>query len=129
MILIFFLVFSFATADENTTTWRNAVEDILSRVALGPVKKEFTPSYIGKRTRESALTLQTAQLRARVATGIVQCLSDKVIICIESTISNDAADIVLNEFKTLEFEVFWLYKTDKCMNGGLLFNIPFPQDK
>ena len=129
ILFLFLVAFSSAKAEENaTTTWKNAVEDILSRVALGPVKKEFTPSYIAKRTKESAMKLQTSHFRAKVATGIIQSISDKVIVCIDSTISNEAVEIILNEFKSLEFDVFWLYKTEKCVNGGLLFNIPKPAE-
>ena len=118
--LILFLLcgFAFATQEQNHTKWMHAVEEILATVTLGPLKEEFTPSYLAKRTQSGALRMQTNRFRAQVAASMVECTSDRVTVCPYPSTSDPAIEEVQKELETRGFEVYWL-KT-KC----LLVHVP-----
>lgn len=103
-----------------TRKWMLAVEELLSAVSLGPLKKEFTPSYLGRRTHASVLATQTARFRARTARSLIEADGTRVIVCIDATTTTDAAvDVVLQELKEREFNAFVVKAHSSCpLIGG-----------
>lgn len=123
MLIIFAFLVCVATAEPvNQTLWNAAVEEILATVSLGPLKKEFTPDYVAKRSREQALKAQVLHFRAQVATSIVECITNKVTVCpMRASISHEAVETVANELKERGFEDVFILK-DWC----LLIHVPPP---
>jgi len=128
----FFILFlaTFVHAELNETEvhkWMHAVEEILSTVSLGPLKKEFTSSYVSQRTPEFSMKLQTSHFRALVATSIVQTVGPKMVVCIDPSLySDEAVKTVVEELKERDFDVLWLHKTDECFKSSLLITLRPP---
>jgi hypothetical protein len=126
----FLTALAFAS-DVNTTQltqWMNAVEEIISHVTLGPLKDDFTPEYVGKRTVDFALRKQTYRFRAHVASAIIECLDTETKVCIHYLTSEHAVKAVADELKQHQFEVLWLREMQECVNHGqgLLIKVPPP---
>lgn len=125
-LLLLLLALATATEDEQHTKWVRAVEEILSGVMLGPLKEEFTPSYLARRTREASLKAQTNRFRARVATAMAESLEDHVIVCRFDHIGQSAVDAVIAELRNHTFHSH--YETGLCgARGGIYVALPEPK--
>jgi hypothetical protein len=119
-ILVLFLLLSLGAANNNATNeelprWMRAVEEILASQSIAnPLRPEFTPAYLAKRTRAGALKTQVARFRAAAASSMVECLDTKARLCPAPTISEEAVTIVLDELKALGFEAIQVLNADWC---------------
>lgn len=113
--------------DVNTTRkWMLAVEELLTFTSIGQLKPEFTPTYLANRTDESVLQSQAARFRAKVARQLIECPTTQAIICIDPTMTSDkAVQLVLNEFKKLQFKVVWS-KSEEACPSALVVELPPP---
>lgn len=120
-----FVLFCTATLEED---WKNAVEEILAHVTLGPLKMDFTPDYVANRTMEFVLRKQTNRFRAMVASAIVECNTEEARACVPHSIDSTVVKAILEELKERSFEAFWLHEMDECAGkSGLLIKVPPPK--
>ena len=123
--LIFVILCASAIADQE---WRNAVEEVLAHITLGPLKMDFTPQYVGNRTMEFVLRTQTNRFRALVASAIVGSSTTEAIVCVPRAIERSAVKAVLDELKERTFEAFWIHEMDECLQqSGVLVKFPAPK--
>lgn len=118
--LLLFFIFSVVAAEEDPS-WKRAVEEILASLTLGPLKEDFSPDYLAKRTYSGALRAQTNRFRAHVATAMVQSLGSKITVCPNETIDDKAVEAVIEEVKQRGFDqVYWL------KNRCVVIHLPEP---
>lgn len=109
-------------AEDSTTKWQQAVEEILASVTLGPLKEDFSPKYLAQRTRSQALRGQTNRFRAKVATALIECIDTKTTVCPGEHVTDHAVESVVEELKQHGFaEVYWL------KNRCVVVHVPAPR--
>jgi hypothetical protein len=138
--LVFFVAVASvaAAADTDTTAtaklanvtvpWVIAVEEMLSSISLGPLKKEFTPEYVARRTRVAAIASKTARLRARVATSIIESTDTRAVTCVANEI-DEVVNAVIEELKALGFTDAYHLKSapPECVGtAAVLVKVPPP---
>lgn len=137
---LFFLLFCFILIvrgdDELNATyvnhWMNAVEEIISHISLGsPLKADFTPDYVAKRTLAFTIKKQTNAFRALVASTIIRTSGTEAHVCIDSTQTDEAVvRIIVAELKEREFDVLWLHSVEECVGrAALLIKLPPPNEQ
>ena len=117
---------------ENATEmqrWMRAVEEILASHSISvPLRAEFNPDYLAKRTRAAASRAQVARVRAMVATAMVECADTNVKLCAPPHVVDEAIVVVLDELKVLGFEAFQVLHANWCpmAKAGILIHVPGP---
>lgn len=128
IILFFNILGAFGAKDNEKSEWQHAVEEILASVRLGPLKEEFSPSYLAKRKFAASFQLQSMKLRALIAGAMVESLGSDIHLCQPMGMDDRVVREVLNEFRERGFDkISWT-------KGGLLCNviqieIPHPQNE
>lgn len=113
LLLAFLLPAVLCMTSENHThndaQWTAAVENILSNMVLGPLKPEFTPAFLGQRTRETIITAQTNWFRAHVARILMTTLAPDGVVHIVPgpEISREVVRTQVDELKAHSFTVRW----------------------
>ena len=98
-----------------TKRWMSAVEELLAKIHLGPLKSEITPEYLGKRFEKDAISSQSAHFRARLASAMLQASKKRAFACIDPAIHEERAiKAVQDELSQRKFKVTRLKKCGKC---------------
>lgn len=133
MLVLLALCFGQELDANATRKWMYAVEEVLSAVSLGPLKAEFIPSYIARRTFASVIAAQTARFRARAARALFEATGTRVIVCIDETATtSEAVEAVREELVKHEFDAFVAKAHPSCpgakksQDALLVDNLPPP---
>ena len=132
-LLLSFICFVIVTSETVNVTqkWVSTVEELLTKVSLGPLKQEITPAYLAQRTAESTLDEQSKAFRARVAYSFLSCRRNKATVCIDpSTTDDEAVQIVHDELIAHNFTLVWAKTYSLCRGAAaLLIDLPEPTVK
>ncbi len=108
-----------------------SIEDVLSHIVIGPLHRGLRPAAFSQRNRTQVLQVQANHFRAHVLQNMLQSLEEHVEICPwPSYIGQEAISGVVNELKSLEFNVSWENKPHwRCpgYGGYLLIHVPVPE--
>lgn len=108
--------------------WYANVEEAVSRLAIGPLRPDFRPLDLARRTRESALAAQVNTFRAKVIAHMLDALGTIVRVCPYDNTSKEAVDVIVNELQNRTFTASWVPTEGACGHhrGMLLVIVPLP---
>ena len=128
MLLLLFLFVTIATSsspDVNMTQWMQGVEHLASTISIpSPLKSEFTPEYLAKRTLKASIQNQWAAFRSQVAVAMVNSIDDEVTVCPSLYINDKVIKAMKEELEERGFVVHIISNDDVCYKkSGLLVRI------
>lgn len=127
LVLLAFLV---AASSEGDVEWKHAVEEIMASVVLGPLRPDFGPEALRRRTREGAIRAQTNRLRARVAVAMIESAGELVEACLLEHTSPEAARALVDELRAHNFtSASWIRDERRCHGGYIRVEVPPSMEK
>ena len=112
-------------------SWYAAVQEVISGLALGPLRADLTPAAFAGRTRTQALGQQTEQLRAKVMGQLFRSLGTAIRVCPLEDTSKEAIKAVRLELLNRTFVAHWHTVQGECgrHNGFLHVSVPPPKNE
>lgn len=114
--------------EQANAQWRQAIESILSNIVLGPLKPEFTPAFVERRTRDSIIAAQRNYFRAYVARIIMQSLAPEGLITVQPPpeVAPEVVEAQVQELREHSFSVRWVANG---AGGPFVINVPRTKEK
>jgi hypothetical protein len=133
LVLLAFLVVGVVVASDDpkdSAEWKHAVEEVMASVVLGPLRPDFGPEALRRRTREGAVRAQTNRLRARVAVAMIESTGELVEACLLEHTSPEAARALVDELRAHNFtSASWIRDERRCHGGYIRVEVPPPAEK
>lgn len=111
LLCFFFALISAKDATKHYSkkqAWQKSVEEILSSIVLGPLSDIFEPSFLAKRIRQDALTMQKNRLRAHLVGTMLRSVDTFIRVRPLDGMCQEAIDAIVNEFNAHKFHMHFI---------------------